>query len=306
MEAFVNARVSDNPSALTDELPLAAIELGNFEALQFSVNRGCVLSSECVRAASRAHHAQQFYMLNFLEEHQVEGFDHPEIAGEVALNGRCEVLRRYFFHGIDENTSMFACRGGHLRCLMLVHNTKRGSIDANSAVFAAGNGFFNCLRYVIEIAELGTCMSEREASRVVAAAVARGDITVVDYLRQHVANFRPTAEFCQIAANNGDLLMLKYLCEIECPVNADALRAAKSGSTRGHCECHTYIVAKTSKIISNSIEAKSDETELAFLCGDAMRKPSDPFAIAVAACGVYISGILLGASAYAWFVKGRD
>jgi len=135
---------------------------------------------------------------------------------------------------------MFACRGGHLRCLKYAHE-QGADVRANAAILAAGGGYLNCLKYVTENAGLGEALSASEVTRVALAAVHHGDLDMLQYVCKMFVNFRFDAEFCVAAAANGDVLTLKLLVDLGCPIDERAETVARSGSTAGHGSCLDFI-----------------------------------------------------------------
>lgn len=117
-------------------------------------------------------------------------------------------------------------------------------VHANAAILAAGGGYLNCLKYVTENAGLGEALGASEVTRVAMAAVHHGDLDMLQYVCKMFVHFRFDAEFCVAAAANGDVLALKLLVDLGCPIDERAEAAARSGSTTGHDSCLDFIQTK--------------------------------------------------------------
>ena len=237
LEAIIDESHENRGQVSFNELPLLAIEMGSLDALKILVRRGAILSPECVRAATRA---QNFSILFYLQDRGIEGFNDSLSAAQAAVDGRVECLQHFFKSSIDEYTTMFACRGGHLRCLKYAHE-QGADVRANAAILAAGGGYLNCLKYVTENAGLGEALGANEVTRVAMAAVHHGDLDMLQYVCKMFVHFRFDAEFCVAAAANGDVLALKLLVDLGCPIDERAEAAARSGSTAGHESCLDFI-----------------------------------------------------------------
>jgi hypothetical protein len=237
LEAIIDESHENRGQVSFNELPLLAIEMGSLGALKLLVRRGAILSPECVRAATRA---QNFSILFYLQDRGIEGFNDSLSAAQAAVDGRVECLQHFFKSSIDEYTTMFACRGGHLRCLKYAHE-QGADVRANAAILAAGGGYLNCLKYVTENAGLGEALGANEVTRVAMAAVHHGDLDMLQYVCKMFVHFRFDAEFCVAAAANGDVLALKLLVDLGCPIDERAEAAARSGSTAGHESCLDFI-----------------------------------------------------------------
>jgi hypothetical protein len=237
LEAIIDESHENRGQVSLNELPLLAIEMGSLDALKLLVRRGAILSPECVRAATRA---QNFSILFYLQDRGIEGFNDSLSAAQAAVDGRVECLQHFFKSSIDEYTTMFACRGGHLRCLKYAHE-QGADVRANAAILAAGGGYLNCLKYVTENAGLGEALGANEVTRVAMAAVHHGDLDMLQYVCKMFVHFRFDAEFCVAAAANGDVLALKLLVDLGCPIDERAEAAARSGSTAGHESCLDFI-----------------------------------------------------------------
>lgn len=180
----------------------AAAETGNLDLLQWVCAEGLKPTPHTVGMACHSGHDR---MLAWLLDHAGAPVD--RYASFWAANmGHLRCLEALWLrkHPMDNRCCYAAAGKGHLECLKWLRNVAQAHWDYQTCNHAAGTNQVECLRWALEHG--ATCL--HEASR---SAVARGAVACAELLMEF-GKFRPSDwECCTLAAEQGQLEMLKWL-----------------------------------------------------------------------------------------------
>lgn len=181
----------------------AAAETGNLDLVRWVYAKGSPApTAYTVALACRGGHDR---MLAWLLDHARAPVDEYACFW-AALSGHLRCLEALWLrrHPMERRCCYAAAGGGHLECLKWLRNVARAHWDHQTCNHAAGGNQVECLRWALENG--ATCL--HEASR---AAVARGRVDCAKLLVEF-DKFRPSDwECCTLAAEVGQLEMLKWL-----------------------------------------------------------------------------------------------
>lgn len=165
---------------------------------------------------------------------------------------------------VQENVCAYAALGGHLECLIYLHDTKECQFTNNICEYAAVGGNLACLKYVISrgckinkdicaYAALGgnlDCLKYTYAilntwcNHSCNFAALGGNLECLKYMHQNGCEFDYDSDIyiymygpCEFAAKYGYLACLKYLHENGCKWTQNTCALA---ARNGHIECLKY------------------------------------------------------------------
>jgi len=220
-----------------------AAEQGNLEMLKYCVANECPVGDGACALAAKSGHLE---CLKYLHE-EVEAPWDLMTAARAAQEGRLHILeylveRKYDFE-FNDLACMYAAKNGHLDCLKFLHETAKMPWWSGVVREAHENNHPECLQYLLDndcpLPE-GWCYIDGNllCEATINEAVAEKDLEKVKYCvaNQCLVDLRA----CTIAADGGQLEMLKYLHETaKAPWD---YRTAEYAATEGYLHILEYLV----------------------------------------------------------------
>jgi len=219
-----------------------AAKQGNLEMIKYCLARNCPMNGKeaCASAASGGH----LEILKYLHEEVKAPWDWST-AEQAAECGHLHILEYLVECKFDEYAEWEcegAARGGHLNCLKYLHETAKVPLDEEVIETALCSRAHECVQYLLDKDcplprgwryEDGTLFCEGTINQ----AAEDGDLEMVQYCVEN--NCPMDWEVCAYAAENDQLEILKYLHETaNAPWDS---RTASKAAKYGHISILKYL-----------------------------------------------------------------